>query len=1502
MIMPSSHSASKFRLMMLWAIPFLIVFLFIAPNVSHATKIFSPKWLTDRVWQFGRGDGSVIAKTIRLRPGGKIEGYSHYNESRWGMEGNTLVFYDGSGQPTCRFTTAQTVDGKVVLSGPFIPNTQISHVLREVASQQPQSSQPPTGAAGSGIDWNKPWLDWRVQNCVRRYLRERVLPLENEEQRRNNQPVFTHIDEWGRLLNQSITPHGTVDGNWDNPTHYVWYAYNLDNARRRYGYTVEEWIKQFCLPDQASGGAVTGGQPTGTGPAAGSGIDWNKPWLDWRVQNCVRRYLRERVLPLENEEQRRNNQPVFTHIDEWGRLLNQSITPHGTVDGNWDNPTHYVWYAYNLDNARRRYGYTVEEWIKQFCLPDQASGGAVTGGQPTGTGPAAGSGIDWNKPWLDWRVQNCVRRYLRERVLPLENEEQRRNNQPVFTHIDEWGRLLNQSITPHGTVDGNWDNPTHYVWYAYNLDNARRRYGYTVEEWIKQFCLPDQASGGAVTGGQPTGTGPAAGSGIDWNKPWLDWRVQNCVRRYLRERVLPLENEEQRRNNQPVFTHIDEWGRLLNQSITPHGTVDGNWDNPTHYVWYAYNLDNARRRYGYTVEEWIKQFCLPDQASGGAVTGGQPTGTGPAAGSGIDWNKPWLDWRVQNCVRRYLRERVLPLENEEQRRNNQPVFTHIDEWGRLLNQSITPHGTVDGNWDNPTHYVWYAYNLDNARRRYGYTVEEWIKQFCLPDQASGGAVTGGQPTGTGPAAGSGIDWNKPWLDWRVQNCVRRYLRERVLPLENEEQRRNNQPVFTHIDEWGRLLNQSITPHGTVDGNWDNPTHYVWYAYNLDNARRRYGYTVEEWIKQFCLPDQASGGAVTGGQPTGTGPAAGSGIDWNKPWLDWRVQNCVRRYLRERVLPLENEEQRRNNQPVFTHIDEWGRLLNQSITPHGTVDGNWDNPTHYVWYAYNLDNARRRYGYTVEEWIKQFCLPDQASGDSVRSAPTATDHDEEESPFDDNYDEFIQTQTSRDETRIAQVQDQLISDQAASFTGDKGNFGDQLSDRLDEVSSSIQPTQDDRHTETDQGSSTPTQTSPTPTATQPSSPQAEPTAPESKCETVSLTPGSWRQLENNRGPLSSGQGGLVLRGDEWTNGKLKNGKLDGNGVESIKAFDLKNGGDVYLTFKVNDGGNYLGIFPKIFSGAGYKLLTTDHAWAASTVVPNNVNLYAHFKVDGNGKYKTIICKGAYDDNGGSPIAQYSGTLKNRTGRVWVRFVDNYAGVKAYLVMLHAEVCAQKDAATAVPTKPPVQIGCDTTTKQGGNKPETFIVELGQKSGAFMFKYNMYSVPDRMLVEYEGKKLFDTGCIGNKQGAGKGAGSKSITYSGSSTKVTVKVLPSCEGGSTQWTFTANCPTQPPAGKPPSKKALGWHSSTVCSESEGMQYRWRWNVNLSQSGTQVSGNIYFHRCPGGGRAAYAVSGEVRKDGSFKVTGKKVGGRGGLYSSAPQSVAFILYEGKAPNPNLAP
>lgn len=50
-----------------------------------------------------------------------------------------------------------------------------------------------------------------------------------------------------------------------------------------------------------------------------------------------------------------------------------------------------------------------------------------------------------------------------------------------------------------------------------------------------------------------------------------------------------------------------------------------------------------------------------------------------------------------------------------------------------------------------------------------------------------------------------------------------------------------------------------------------------------------------------------------------------------------------------------------------------------------------------------------------------------------------------------------------------------------------------------------------------------------------------------------------------------------------------------------------------------------------------------------------------------------------------------------------------------------------------------------------------------------------------------------------------------------------------------------------------------------------------------------------------AYRLTGKVKADGSFAVTGSKSGGRGSLYGSTPGKQTFILREGKEPNPNFS-
>jgi hypothetical protein len=96
------------------------------------------------------------------------------------------------------------------------------------------------------------------------------------------------------------------------------------------------------------------------------------------------------------------------------------------------------------------------------------------------------------------------------------------------------------------------------------------------------------------------------------------------------------------------------------------------------------------------------------------------------------------------------------------------------------------------------------------------------------------------------------------------------------------------------------------------------------------------------------------------------------------------------------------------------------------------------------------------------------------------------------------------------------------------------------------------------------------------------------------------------------------------------------------------------------------------------------------------------------------------------------------------------------------------------------------GCNELVVSGGNAAETRVVNLGKSSGEFLLSYEMVNIHDRIVVKYEGRPLFDTGCV-------SGASSRTIGYAGTDTYVTVEVTPNCAGSPnpTVWNFTVGCP---------------------------------------------------------------------------------------------------------------
>lgn len=94
-------------------------------------------------------------------------------------------------------------------------------------------------------------------------------------------------------------------------------------------------------------------------------------------------------------------------------------------------------------------------------------------------------------------------------------------------------------------------------------------------------------------------------------------------------------------------------------------------------------------------------------------------------------------------------------------------------------------------------------------------------------------------------------------------------------------------------------------------------------------------------------------------------------------------------------------------------------------------------------------------------------------------------------------------------------------------------------------------------------------------------------------------------------------------------------------------------------------------------------------------------------------------------------------------------------------------------------------CPGLAVSGADAPETRVYDLKKKSGTFVFSYNTYTIKDRMVVRYENRTLLDTSCVGE-------SGTKSISYSGKSTIVTISVEPDCAAQTgTRWDFSVSCP---------------------------------------------------------------------------------------------------------------
>ena len=110
------------------------------------------------------------------------------------------------------------------------------------------------------------------------------------------------------------------------------------------------------------------------------------------------------------------------------------------------------------------------------------------------------------------------------------------------------------------------------------------------------------------------------------------------------------------------------------------------------------------------------------------------------------------------------------------------------------------------------------------------------------------------------------------------------------------------------------------------------------------------------------------------------------------------------------------------------------------------------------------------------------------------------------------------------------------------------------------------------------------------------------------------------------------------------------------------------------------------------------------------------------------------------------------------------------------------------ATGIPllSSLPIRTGsCNALIANGTVFPEQYTVDLHKTSGTFSFWYEAFSIPDRFIIRNENRVLFDQ-CV-----SGTPNGRISLAFRGSTSVITVTVLPNCQDpGPTEWEFRVFC----------------------------------------------------------------------------------------------------------------
>lgn len=172
-------------------------------------------------------------------------------------------------------------------------------------------------------------------------------------------------------------------------------------------------------------------------------------------------------------------------------------------------------------------------------------------------------------------------------------------------------------------------------------------------------------------------------------------------------------------------------------------------------------------------------------------------------------------------------------------------------------------------------------------------------------------------------------------------------------------------------------------------------------------------------------------------------------------------------------------------------------------------------------------------------------------------------------------------------------------------------------------------------------------------------------------TYDLSGYALKQMPYFDGVISKGPTGLILKGGTFTNGRIVDGRIDGNAVQTVEKYNLMNT-KIYGNYAIfgEKYANYVGLgIEGLPSGAS---VSTHHSFAGSYTVPNGTALYKVITLTDSTYDVKLTTNNYYGRENAKLIYEQNGTF-NETEKqavqgklsLYFNFGDNYGSDSNYV---------------------------------------------------------------------------------------------------------------------------------------------------------------------------------------------------------------------------------------------